>query len=109
MGCGWEGTLPADFSRAQITLSTKVVTGLALALLALWPLAALAHAVDQYALPVGREFEDLGPYLLRVALGAIAEAVDWTYAAAGGEGVSQAVRSPPELICRSWVGSRPDG
>ena len=40
--------------------------GLALALLALQPCAAVAHETDQYTLPVGREFADLGPHFSRV-------------------------------------------
>lgn len=66
IGCGWEGNLPADFSWMQITQAAKLMMGLTLALLALWSLTAFAHETDQYTLPVGREFADLGPHFSRV-------------------------------------------
>ena len=81
IGCGWEGNLPAGFSWSLIIHSAKVMLGLALALLALWSLTAFAHETDQYTLPVGREFADLGPHFSRVVYGAIVEAVDGTNAA----------------------------
>lgn len=46
---------------------------LALALAAGTP--ALAHETDQYTLPVGREFADLGPHFSRIAYDAVAAAV----------------------------------
>jgi ankyrin repeat protein len=51
------------------------VAGLTLALLVLHPSPAAAHESDQYTLPVGREFADLGPYFTRVVYDAIVEAV----------------------------------
>ena len=81
IGCGWEGNLPAPLSWAQVTQSAKLMTGLALALLALWSLTAFAHETDQYTLPVGREFADLGAHFSRVVYGALVEAVDGTNAA----------------------------
>ncbi len=54
--------------------------GLALAFLALQSSAAVAHETDQYTLPVGREFADLGPHFSRVVHAAIVEAVNGTNA-----------------------------
>jgi hypothetical protein len=56
------------------------MVGLALAFFALRSLMAVAHETDQYTLPVGREFADLGPHLSRVVHGAIVEAVNGTNA-----------------------------
>jgi hypothetical protein len=39
---------------------------------------AAAHETDQYTLPVGREFADLGPHFSRVVHGALVTAVDRT-------------------------------
>jgi len=50
--------------------------GLALAILALQSLTVAAHETDQYTLPVGREFADLGRHFSRIVHAAIAEAVD---------------------------------
>ena len=57
------------------------ILGLALAFLALRSLTVAAHETDQYTLPVGREFADLGPHFSRVVYAAIVEAVDGTNAA----------------------------
>lgn len=57
------------------------ILGLALAFLALRSLTVAAHETDQYTLPVGREFADLGPHFSRVVHGAIVEAVGGTNAA----------------------------
>ncbi len=48
------------------------------AFLGLQPLRAAAHETDQYTLPVGRQFADLGPHFSRIVHGAIVEAVDKT-------------------------------
>jgi hypothetical protein len=58
-----------------------VTAGLALAFLALQSWAAVAHETDQYTLPVGREFADLGPHFSRVVHTAIVDAVNGTNAA----------------------------
>ena len=54
--------------------------GLTLTLLAFRSSAVFPHETDQYTLPVGREFADLGPHLSRVVHGAIVEAVNGTNA-----------------------------
>ena len=54
---------------------------LSLAVLALQPRAALPHETDQYTLPIGRQFADLGPRLTRVVHGAVVKAVAETNAA----------------------------
>jgi len=58
-----------------------VAAAFALALLALEPWAAKGHETDQYTVPVGREFADLGPHFSRVVYTAIVDAVDGTNAA----------------------------
>ena len=58
-----------------------LVVGLAFAFFALRSLTTMAHETDQYTLPVGREFADLGPHLSRAVHGAIVEAVNGTNAA----------------------------
>jgi len=56
----------------------RIVTALALAVLALRPLSGAAHETDQYTLPLGREFADLGVYFSGVVHRAIADAVELT-------------------------------
>src|ERR1700693_2545060 len=82
----WEGNVPvapswAAISPAPRNLMMYLTVVLALALFALRSLTAIAHETDQYTLPVGREFADLGPHFSRVVHGAIVEAVDGTNAA----------------------------
>jgi hypothetical protein len=50
--------------------------GLSLALLALNPNAAWSHETDQYTLPLGRQFADLGPHLTSIVHAAIVKAVE---------------------------------
>ena len=57
------------------------MVGLALAFLCLRPLTAIGHETDQYTLPVGREFADLGPYFSGAVYDAIVDAVRVTNAA----------------------------
>ena len=71
---------PAGGGRRR-SVGSYVGAGLALALLALQPCAAVAHETDQYTLPVGREFADLGPHFSRVVHDAIVNAVSGTNAA----------------------------
>src|SRR5262245_31760874 len=47
-------------------------------LAAVWALPATPHETDQYTLPVGRRFADLGPHLSSVVHGAIVAAVSAT-------------------------------
>src|SRR5262245_24021781 len=47
---------------------------------AMWSLPCAAHETDQYTLPAGRRFADLGPHLSRVVHGALVEAVSATNA-----------------------------
>ncbi len=49
--------------------------------LQLQPTPAVAHETDQYTLPVGREFADLGPHFSRIVHTAIVDAVNGTNAA----------------------------
>jgi len=58
-----------------------VLLGFAFTCLPLRSIAVFAHETDQYTLPVGREFADLGPHLSRVVHSAIVEAVNGTNAA----------------------------
>ena len=58
-----------------------LIVGLPLALCAARSLTAAAHETDQYTLPVGREFADLGPHFSRRVYAAIAQTVDLTNAA----------------------------
>jgi len=51
------------------------------ALFALGPSMMSAHETDQYTLPVGREFADLGPHFSAAVYEAIVQAVDRTNAA----------------------------
>ncbi len=82
---------PSDYRYTpRRTVRTHWIRGLALALLALCSLAALAHETDQYTLPVGRQFADLGPHFSRIVHDAIVEAVAQTNAA-----IKQALRGYP--------------
>jgi ankyrin repeat protein len=63
------------------SVGKHVAAAVTLAVLALQPWAAVAHETDQYTLPVGREFADLGPHFSRVFYNAIVDAVDGTNAA----------------------------
>jgi len=56
----------------------RLLAVLALAVLALRPLSGAAHETDQYTLPLGRQFADLGVYFSGVVHDAIADAVDLT-------------------------------
>ena len=56
------------------------VAGLAIALLVAHAEPVSAHESEQYTLPVGREFADLGPYLSRIVYDAIVAAVAQTNA-----------------------------
>jgi ankyrin repeat protein len=50
-----------------------------LSVAALLPMSpAAAHESEQYSLPIGRDFADLGPYLTRIVHGAIVDAVAQT-------------------------------
>jgi ankyrin repeat protein len=73
--------LSLDSARPLRDAGTRVAVGLALAVLALWSLAAFSHETDQYTVPVGREFADLGPRLSRTVYGALLDAVNGTNAA----------------------------
>lgn len=65
--------------RRTLTLAWEGLLGSAtFALAALWCLPAPAHETDQYTLPVGRQFADLGPHLSRIVHGAIVDAVTAT-------------------------------
>ncbi len=66
--------------RAPRSWVLYLVMGLTLALLALGSLTAVAHETDQYTLPVGREFAELGPHFSRVFYNAVVEAVNSTNA-----------------------------
>jgi hypothetical protein len=46
-----------------------------LVLVILQPLTVAAHETDQYTLPLGREFADLGPYFSRIVHDAVVEAM----------------------------------
>ena len=70
----------ADAGRRR-SVGKHATVGLAFAFLALQSWAAVAHETDQYTLPVGREFADLGPHFSRVVYAAIVNAVDGTNAA----------------------------
>ena len=56
----------------------NLIARLALALLVLQSAAAFGHETDQYTLPVGRQFADLGPHLSRTVHGALVAAVKET-------------------------------
>ncbi len=78
VGPGSSGIAPLvgkSVTQARI-LATKVtrlaVVGLTLGLLQSQPIHA--HETDQYTLPVGRQFADLGPYFSRIVYGAVADA-----------------------------------
>ena len=58
-----------------------LVAPFVLVLLILQPLTVAAHETDQYTLPVGREFADLGPYFSRIVHDAVVEAMNTTNAA----------------------------
>ncbi|MCG6875570.1 MAG: hypothetical protein LJE97_10820, partial [Betaproteobacteria bacterium] len=62
------------------TAAVRLLLAIALALLAMRPLTSGAHETDQYTLPLGREFADLGVYFSGVVHDAIADAVDLTNA-----------------------------
>jgi len=62
-------------------LGTHIAARLVLAFFMLQCWAAAAHETDQFTLPVGREFADLGPHFSRVIYAAIVVAVDGTNAA----------------------------
>jgi len=59
-------------------LLVQFIAASGFAFLALQPVPAAAHETDQYTLPVGREFADLGPHFSRVVHGALVKAVDRT-------------------------------
>jgi ankyrin repeat protein len=87
-----------------------LMVGLALALFALRSLTAIAHETDQYTLPVGREFADLGPHLSRVVHGAIVEAVNGTNAAirrslrdTGPTGETERLQSAEVISGEVWL------
>ncbi len=69
--------------RRRRGVGSYVMGGLALASLALQLQStdAVAHETDQYTLPVGREFADLGPHFSRIVHTAIVDAVNGTNAA----------------------------
>ncbi len=56
---------------------------------------AVAHESDQYSLPIGRDFADLGPYLTRIVHGAIVDAVAQT-----NDAIAEAIANgePPRRI-----------
>ena len=60
---------PAAQHRPGRRARAAAALALALALAAGTP--ALAHETDQYTLPVGREFADLGPHFSRIAYDAV--------------------------------------
>ena len=66
--------------RCAATRRSHPVAAFALALVALASLPGVAHETDQYTLPVGRQFADLGPYFSRIVRDAIVEAVNRTNA-----------------------------
>ena len=68
-GCRGYGYVPSSALR---------IGWIAALLAAVWSLSCLAHETDQYTLPVGRRFADLGPYLSSVVHAAIVEAVNTT-------------------------------
>jgi hypothetical protein len=59
-------------------LKSALAGSLATALAALCCSPAAAHETDQYTLPVGRQFADLGPHLSRIVHAAIVDAVSAT-------------------------------
>ncbi|MGB8432938.1 MAG: ankyrin repeat domain-containing protein, partial [Burkholderiales bacterium] len=61
-------------------VAPRCLLGIALLVLAMQPLSGVAHETDQYTLPVGREFADLGGYFSGVVHDAIADAVKVTNA-----------------------------
>jgi hypothetical protein len=67
--------------RTAAPKALNFIARLALALLVLRSAAALGHETDQYTLPVGRQFADLGPYFSHTVHGAIVAAVKQTNAA----------------------------
>jgi hypothetical protein len=82
----------------------------AAALLALTvPAPAPAHETDNYTLPVGRQFADIGPWLTRVIHGAVQDAVTETNAAieqalAGGATAAEVapLQSPEFIAGKVW-------
>jgi len=60
---------------------TQLAIGWAVAFFVLAPSTVSAHETDQYTLPVGREFADLGPHFSAAVYEAIVQAVDRTNAA----------------------------
>jgi hypothetical protein len=84
----------------------------ALAAVLLWaaPLPAPAHESEQYTLPAGRDFADLGPLFSRNFLAAIRDAVtetnlaiDTALAAGDRPGQVQALQSPGHVAGQVWA------
>jgi len=80
---------PSAIARCQFDKPTRPVLGASLVVRAAYVMVALlmaysapaaAHETDQYTLPVGRDFADLGPHFSRIVYDAIVGAVDETNA-----------------------------
>ena len=78
--------------RTRGNVRHEATAKLALVLVALLSSVAPAHETDQYTLPVGRDFADLGPHLTRVVHGAIVDAVSDTNAA-----IKRSLREEPTI------------
>jgi ankyrin repeat protein len=83
MESSFEASGRRSWGTTKHNLRQNLMLGLTIAFLALQYATALAHETDQYTLPVGREFADLGPYLSSIVYRAIAEATNQTNAAIG--------------------------
>jgi hypothetical protein len=87
-------TVPTPAARARrLIRCLSAATLLVAALLPLSP--AVAHESDQYSLPIGRDFADLGPYLTKIVHGAIVDAVAQT-----NDAIAEAVANgePPSRL-----------
>jgi ankyrin repeat protein len=71
-------------SRGLTQLAIRWTVAWTVALFVLGPSTLSAHETDQYTMPVGREFADLGPHFSAAVYGAIVQAVDRTNAAIKG-------------------------
>jgi hypothetical protein len=81
----------------------RLAAGIGLAVLALQPPTVGASETDQYTLPVGREFADLGLYFSRTVYTAIVEAVNEANAGIGdANGNPQRLQSPDGIAAKVW-------
>jgi hypothetical protein len=80
---------------------------LVLMLVILQPLTVPAHETDQYTLPVGREFADLGPHFSHMVHDAVVEAMNTTNAAIrhslhDGRATTRTLRLQSARVCEPY-------